>query len=327
MDQLTDRQPPVAHRIPLRDIYRGPLAIAFATSIASVSGVILLYPVLPVLAADLGVDEARIGLVMAAFTAPAIVLAPLFGILADLHGRRWLLVFGLALFGLAGGAAALAPSYDWVLFRRAIQGIGASALLPLTIVLISDILPDDPRDPRPGHQGRARPRGDDRAAARSAARSRSCRGARRFVPFLLIVLLALAALSLDAGNRSAGPRLAPGISRAHLARDPRAAADARVRDRLPALLPRLRALHLSADHRRAALRRDAGGDRRPDRGVGGGLDHHRDQHRPHLRPLRDRDAARARILCERHRRRPARDGRAAVADRDRRCSCSGSATG
>ena len=52
---------------------------------------------------------------MAAFTAPAIVLAPLFGILADLHGRRWLLVFGLALFGLAGAAAAFAPTYEWVL--------------------------------------------------------------------------------------------------------------------------------------------------------------------------------------------------------------------
>ena len=94
MDQLTDRQRARPGRIPLRDIYRGPLAIAFATSVASVAGATLLYPVLPVLAADLKVDEAQIGLTMAAFTAPAIVLAPLFGILADLYGRRWLLIFG-----------------------------------------------------------------------------------------------------------------------------------------------------------------------------------------------------------------------------------------
>ncbi len=143
MDQLTDRQRTGSGRIALRDVYRGPLAIAFATSIAAVSGATLLYPVLPVLAADLKVDDAQIGLTMAAFTAPAIVLAPLFGIFADLHGRRLLLVFGLALFGLAGAAAAAAPSYEWLLALRAIQGIGASALLPLTIVLISDILPDE----------------------------------------------------------------------------------------------------------------------------------------------------------------------------------------
>jgi ACDE family multidrug resistance protein len=103
----------------------------------------MLYPVLPVLAADLKVEDARIGLAMAAFTAPAIVLAPLFGIIADLYGRRPLLIGGLALFGLAGAAASLAPSYDWVLVLRALQGIGMSALAPLTIVLISDILPED----------------------------------------------------------------------------------------------------------------------------------------------------------------------------------------
>jgi MFS transporter, ACDE family, multidrug resistance protein len=192
MDQLTDRQQTFSDRIPLRDIYRGPLAIAFATSVASVAGATLLYPVLPVLAADLKVAEAEIGLVMAAFTAPAIVLAPLFGILADLYGRRWLLVFGLALFGLAGGAAALAPSYEWLLILRAIQGIGASALLPLTIVLISDILPDD-REIR----GQGIKVALDRVGMIAlpllggALAILSWRAA--FVPFFLIVLLALAA--------------------------------------------------------------------------------------------------------------------------------------
>jgi predicted MFS family arabinose efflux permease len=142
MDQITEAGRR-SDRIDFREVYRGPLAIAFAASIASVSGATLLYPVLPVVAADLAVDESRIGLVMVAFTAPAIVLAPLFGVMADLYGRRWFLILGLALFGLGGGAAALAPGYDWLLAMRAIQGIGASALLPLTIVLISDILPDD----------------------------------------------------------------------------------------------------------------------------------------------------------------------------------------
>jgi len=192
MDQLTDRRRTVAGGIALRDVYRGPLAIAFATSIAAVSGATLLYPVLPVLAADLAIDEARIGLVMAAFTAPAIVLAPLFGILADLHGRRWMLIFGLAVLGLAGGAVALAPSFEWVLVWRVIQGIGASALLPLTIVLISDILPD-----RQEIHGQGIKVALDRVAmillplAGGALAALSWRAA--FVPFLLAALLAVAA--------------------------------------------------------------------------------------------------------------------------------------
>lgn len=122
---------------------RVPLAITYAASIAVVSGASMLYPVLPVLAADLAVGEARIGLAMAAFTAPAIVLAPLFGILADLRGRRWMLIFGLALFALAGAAVAGAPNYEWLLVFRAVQGIGMSALTPLTIALISDLLPPE----------------------------------------------------------------------------------------------------------------------------------------------------------------------------------------
>jgi ACDE family multidrug resistance protein len=107
-----------------------------------VRGASLLYPVLPVLAGDLAVDPARIGLVMAAFTAPAVVLAPLFGMIADPRGRRWILIFGLALFGLAGSAVALAPSYSWLLALRARQGVGMSALSPLTIVPISDMVPE-----------------------------------------------------------------------------------------------------------------------------------------------------------------------------------------
>ena len=145
-------EPAVAATQTSRPRYRGPLALAFATSVAVSGGASLLYPVLPVLAGDLGVDQTRIGLVMAAFTAPAVVLAPLFGMIADLRGRRWILIFGLALFGLAGSAAALAPSYAWLLALRALQGVGMSALSPLTIVLISDLVPENREIHSQGHK-------------------------------------------------------------------------------------------------------------------------------------------------------------------------------
>jgi len=77
---------------------------------------------------------------MAVYTAPAIVLSPLFGVVADLYGRRLLLAFGLILFSLGGTAVAFAPSFGWILALRAIQGIGFSAVIPLTVVLIGDLL-------------------------------------------------------------------------------------------------------------------------------------------------------------------------------------------
>jgi MFS family permease len=192
MDQLTGREQGTSAPISFWGGRRVPLAITFGTSAASVSGANLLYPVLPVLAADLQVDAARIGLAMVAFTAPAIVLAPLFGILADLHGRRWMLVFGLALFGLAGGAAALAPTYDWLLVCRVVQGIGMSAITPLTIVLLSDLLPDELEIHGQGYKVAI-----DRVAMivlpllGGVLAALSWRYA--FLPYLLIVPLALAA--------------------------------------------------------------------------------------------------------------------------------------
>jgi ACDE family multidrug resistance protein len=192
MDQLSVRKQDATAPRGFWDRRRAPLAITFGTSVASVSGATLLYPVLPVLAADLAVDEARIGLAMVALTAPAIVLAPLFGIVADLHGRRWMLILGLALFGLAGGAAAFAPTYDWVLACRVIQGIGVSAITPLTIVLISDLLPDELEIHGQGYKVAI-----DRVAmivlplAGGMLAALSWRYA--FLPFFLIVPLALAA--------------------------------------------------------------------------------------------------------------------------------------
>jgi MFS family permease len=141
MDQVTPRTE--TDRFGIAEVCHPPLAIAFATSVVLMAGAWMLYPVLPILAGDLHVADSRIGLVMVAYTGPAIVLAPLMGIVADLHGRRWMLILGLALFALAGGASALAPSFEWFLFCRVLQGVAMSALTPLTIVLISDLLSEE----------------------------------------------------------------------------------------------------------------------------------------------------------------------------------------
>jgi predicted MFS family arabinose efflux permease len=54
-----------------------------------------------------------------------------------------MLIWGLLAFGFGGTAAAAAPTYEWLLGSRAVQGIGLSALSPLTIVLLSDLLPEE----------------------------------------------------------------------------------------------------------------------------------------------------------------------------------------
>lgn len=69
------------------------------------------------------------GFVLAALLIPA-------GRLGDRIGRRRLLVIGAVLFGLASLAAALATSAWWLIFARAMMGVGGATLMPSTLALI-----------------------------------------------------------------------------------------------------------------------------------------------------------------------------------------------
>ena len=122
---------------------RRALTLVLASSVALMMGVNFIQPALPAMTQAFGISDSALGLVMTVYTGPAIILAPLFGIVADLYGRRLLLACGLVLFGLSGTAIAFAPTFSWVLTLRAIQGIGFSAVIPLTIVLIGDLLEGD----------------------------------------------------------------------------------------------------------------------------------------------------------------------------------------
>jgi MFS transporter, ACDE family, multidrug resistance protein len=122
---------------------RRSLGLVYAASLALMMGVNFIQPALPAMTEPFGISDSALSLVMTVFTAPAIVLSPIFGVIADMYGRRLLLAFGLILFGISGTAMAFATSFTWLLVFRAIQGIGFSAVIPLTIVLIGDLLEGD----------------------------------------------------------------------------------------------------------------------------------------------------------------------------------------
>jgi predicted MFS family arabinose efflux permease len=119
------------------------LSIVYASSIALMMGVNFIQPALPALTEPFHVSDAQLSWIMTVFTAPAIVLSPIFGVVADLYGRRLLLSLGMIAFGIFGAAMAFAPNFGWLLFFRTLQGIGFSAVIPLTIVLIGDLLEGD----------------------------------------------------------------------------------------------------------------------------------------------------------------------------------------
>jgi EmrB/QacA subfamily drug resistance transporter len=92
---------------------------------------------LPALARNLHVGASNLPWVVNAYLLPVGALTLLGGALGDQMGRRRLFHFGLAIFTLASGACAAAPSLGWLLAARGLQGLGAAVLLPNSLAILS----------------------------------------------------------------------------------------------------------------------------------------------------------------------------------------------
>src|SRR5947209_14105237 len=64
---------------------------------------------------------------------------PIYGKLADLYGRKPLFLFGSTLFLLGSVLCGAAQSMEQLIVFRAIQGLGAGAVLPIVLTIIGDI--------------------------------------------------------------------------------------------------------------------------------------------------------------------------------------------
>lgn len=77
--------------------------------------------------------------VFSAYLLTSTTTVPIYGKLADLFGRKPLFLFGVALFLLGSIASGAAQSMEQLVVFRAIQGLGAGAVLPLVLTIIGDI--------------------------------------------------------------------------------------------------------------------------------------------------------------------------------------------
>ena len=65
--------------------------------------------------------------------------------LGDRFGRRNLYAAGLALFTLASAGCALAPSVEWLIAARAVQGAGSALLMSIGLALLGSAFPPERR--------------------------------------------------------------------------------------------------------------------------------------------------------------------------------------
>ncbi|MER6995068.1 MFS transporter [Streptomyces sp. NPDC000410] len=103
---------------------------------------------LPVLGSDLGMSTSALQWAVTAFALPSGGFLLLFGRIADLYGRRRLFLGGLALFGAASLLATFAWNPASFLAGRALQGLGAAAIVPTGMALLTTTFPEGPQRDR-----------------------------------------------------------------------------------------------------------------------------------------------------------------------------------
>ncbi|NIA03187.1 MAG: MFS transporter [Nitrospirae bacterium] len=124
----------------VKKLYQDPnLQIIFSVTLMAVLGVASLAPAFPIIAKELAVSKASIGLLITVFTLPGVILTPVFGVMADRYGRKRILVPSLMLFGIAGAACGFARDFDLLLMFRFFQGVGAASLGSLNVTIIGDL--------------------------------------------------------------------------------------------------------------------------------------------------------------------------------------------
>lgn len=118
-------------------------AIALETSLLG-----LVAPLLPEIEERTGAGDATLGLALAAYAIPIMLISIPVGRLADRIGRRPLLLSGLVLTGVGSLLIAYSESLGVLLVGRAVQGIGSTGSWVAALTVVSDLA-------RPGRKGEA----------------------------------------------------------------------------------------------------------------------------------------------------------------------------
>jgi len=120
-------------------LYDRNFQIILLTYMLGIVGVPIFSPLLESLTVSYGISEVQVGLLMTIYTAPGIVLIPVFGYLSDRYGRKPMLVLGLVTFGSAGVAMAFTSDFTHALALRFVQGVGFSSIVPVAVTSVGDL--------------------------------------------------------------------------------------------------------------------------------------------------------------------------------------------
>jgi multidrug resistance protein len=105
-----------------------PLLVLFVTAFVDMVGLVMIVPLLPYYATELGANATTVGLLISAFSLAQLAVAPVWGRFSDRYGRRPAILAGLLITAVAYGIFAFAGSVMVLLLTRVVQGLGGGTI-------------------------------------------------------------------------------------------------------------------------------------------------------------------------------------------------------
>jgi MFS transporter, ACDE family, multidrug resistance protein len=108
-------------------------------TLIGILGGTLFNPALPTIQQFFQVTADQVSWTSTIFQLPGAIITPIFGILADILGRKQVLIPSLLVFALGGAVSGLTSNFTTHLGGRFLQGVGAASLEPLQLTIIADL--------------------------------------------------------------------------------------------------------------------------------------------------------------------------------------------
>ncbi|MCE7736481.1 MAG: MFS transporter [Candidatus Heimdallarchaeota archaeon] len=122
---------------------KNEVIILVGTSLVLNFGFGVLIPFMPLYARDLGATIGIIGIIIAAFTIGRAVMSSVAGAYSDRIGRRKVMIWGTALYGVSTFAMAFSPNWETLLILRVVEGAAVGIVWPTAMAYLVDIVPRD----------------------------------------------------------------------------------------------------------------------------------------------------------------------------------------
>ncbi|HST70984.1 MAG TPA: MDR family MFS transporter [Kocuria rosea] len=135
-----------------KDVLRALTGILSAFFMAMVT-LTIIGTALPVIMADLGGDQTSLSWTVTGTLLANAVTTPIWGKLADLFDKKKLFQLAIVIFVVGSGMAGLAPTIEFLILARVVQGVAMGGLMALAMTILGTIIPPRERGRYSGYMG------------------------------------------------------------------------------------------------------------------------------------------------------------------------------